>query len=112
MVAHHVPTSISAVESQRISIIYYARANGELASLTAQKPGESPNYPPYESANVIKKGNVVVATVPQVAAIAYTLNDTPEVSRIDGTTSATALLPSFSLIECSDSTILYWRLRE
>ena len=83
MVAPHVPTSISAVESGDISIIYYARANGELASLTAQRPREDPSYPDYKAANVIKDGNTVVSKVPQVSAVAYRLHASNEVSLSD-----------------------------
>ncbi|KAL9607577.1 MAG: hypothetical protein Q9167_007521 [Letrouitia subvulpina] len=66
-----VPSSISAVESNQRSILFYARPDGDLASLTAQKSGEDPSYPDYKSANVILDGNTVSATVPQVSAVAY-----------------------------------------
>lgn len=51
----------------------------ELASLSAQKSGESPDNPDYKSANVILDGNTVVSAVPQVSAVAYHLNGTREI---------------------------------
>ncbi|MCJ1278217.1 hypothetical protein MMC21_006032 [Puttea exsequens] len=62
-----VPTSISAVESNNLSILYYTRTNGQLASLTAQKVGEANKNPDYKSANVMLGGNTVQTSgAPQI----------------------------------------------
>ena len=74
-----VPTAITAVESQGLSILYYARPDKYLASLTAQRQGEDPSFPPYTAANVILKGNTVQTTVPQVSAVAYKYQGNDEV---------------------------------
>ncbi|RYO75798.1 hypothetical protein DL766_000191 [Monosporascus sp. MC13-8B] len=73
------PTSISAVESKDISILYYTRSGGQIASLTSQKSGEDPKNPEYVTANVMLGGNTVSAAAPQVTAVAYTLNDSREI---------------------------------
>ena len=72
--APFVPTSISAIESNNISILYYARPNGELASLTSQ-----PSDQLYQSANIILSGNTVTAAVPQVSAVSYEYKGNKEV---------------------------------
>ena len=74
-----VPTSMSAIESNKLSILYYARPTGELASLTAQKSGEDPSNESYKSANIILNGNTVSAAVPQVSAVSYRYNGNREV---------------------------------
>ena len=74
-----VPSSISAVESNQLSILFYARPDGDLASLTAQKSGEDPSNPNYKAANIISDGNTVSATVPQVSAVAYDFRGSKEV---------------------------------
>ena len=77
-----VPSSISAVESNQLSILFYARPDGDLASLTAQKSGEDPSNQDYKPANVLLDGNTVSATVPQVSAVAYDYNGVKQVHQI------------------------------
>lgn len=87
-----VPTSIEAVESRGISIVYYARHNGDLASLTAQKVGEGPTFPLYKSANILLNNKPVTAAVPQVTAYAYKINTNFEVRSPILTTTKQLLL--------------------
>ena len=74
-----VPTSMSAVETNKLSVLFYARPDGQLASLTAQKSGEDPNNPDYKAANVLFEQNTVTAAVAQVSAIAYDFHGQKEV---------------------------------
>ncbi|KAI4158858.1 MAG: hypothetical protein LQ342_007094 [Letrouitia transgressa] len=67
--APFVPKLIEAVESQGISILYYARSNGELADSIVQKPKETPDGPAYKSDNIILDENTVSGAVPQVTAV-------------------------------------------
>ncbi|RYP17123.1 hypothetical protein DL765_004742 [Monosporascus sp. GIB2] len=73
------PTSMSAVESNGISILYYTRSNGQIASLTAQISPEDPENPEYVTANIMFSGNAVSAAAPQVTAVAYTLEGNREI---------------------------------
>ena len=73
------PTSISAVKSNNLSIIYYVRNNGALASLTAQKSDESPAHPPYGIANILVNNNTVHPAAPQIDAVSYTADGNREV---------------------------------
>ncbi|KAK4693335.1 hypothetical protein P7C71_g4046, partial [Lecanoromycetidae sp. Uapishka_2] len=62
-----VPVSFSAVESNNLSILYYARNDGSLAELIAQQSGEDPRNPPYKSAYVLLDGDVVETSgAPQI----------------------------------------------
>ncbi|KAG8531213.1 uncharacterized protein KY384_004571 [Bacidia gigantensis] len=74
-----VPSSISAVESNQLSILYYARPDGDIAALTAQKSGEDPSNADYKSTNVILEGNTISATVPQLSAVAYDFHGSKEI---------------------------------
>ena len=74
------PISISAVESNRLSILYYRRENGSLATLAARKSGEDPSNEPYRTGTVLLDGNTVHPAAPQISAVSYTRGNNPEVS--------------------------------
>jgi len=73
------PTSISAVETKNISVLFYVRSNGQIACLTAQKSGQDPSNPFYKATNVTLQGNMVSSVAPQVSAVAYDNAGTKEV---------------------------------
>jgi hypothetical protein len=68
------PVSISAVESNGKSILFYSRQTGQLACLTAQGP-EDPASPRYVTSNILLNNNTVEAGsgTPQITAVAYEL---------------------------------------
>ncbi|XTI88989.1 hypothetical protein V2W45_1457903 [Cenococcum geophilum] len=72
------PISISAVESNRLSTLYYRRENGSLATLTAQRSGEDPSHPSYATASVLLNGNTVHPAAPQISAVSYTRGNNQE----------------------------------
>jgi hypothetical protein len=74
------PISISAVESNRLSIFYYRRENGSLATLTARKSGEDPSDESYATTTVLLDGNTVHPAALQISAVSYTRGNNREVS--------------------------------
>ncbi|KAJ5367885.1 uncharacterized protein N7496_007645 [Penicillium cataractarum] len=68
-----LPTSISGIESGELNALYYARRNGTLARLVAQKAGpEDPKNPKYKVERIELKSEVVDTAIPHISTVAYT----------------------------------------
>lgn len=76
-----VPPSFAAVESNRLSILFYVKQRTQtLATLTAAKSGEDPANPPYKEDDVQLNGKTVNIAEPNIAAVAYKFNNRKEAS--------------------------------
>lgn len=85
--SHHLlkmstPVSIAGVESGDRNILFFTKANGRLASLTAQKYGpEDLESPEYARGEVQSAGNPVSAAIPHIGAAAFTADGKKQVSQ-------------------------------
>ncbi|GES59584.1 multiprotein-bridging factor 1 [Aspergillus terreus] len=67
-----VPVSFSGVESGEFNAVYYARRNGILSKVVAQKAGpEDPKNPKYKIEKIEKDGETVETAVPHISVVAY-----------------------------------------
>ena len=89
-----LPSDFSATESADYSYLFYTRANGTIAFLKSNTTQED-NDTTYTASSVIESSNVVIAAVPRVSAVSYTLHGKREVSGLLFTNSYGPSRPQF-----------------
>ena len=90
-----LPADFSAIESADYSYLFYTRTNGTIAYLKSNTTHEG-NDTTYTASSVTYSNSTVIAAVPRLSAVAYTLHGKREVRSLlsGGHSSSYTALPS------------------